>query len=240
MALLALDGVTKRYARGPRECVALSGVTLELETGELLGIVGRRRSGRTTLLQVAAGIEPPSEGTVTFEGVPLAKRSMLGTRSGIALVTTTFASTVASSVVEHVAAPLLGQGMAPLDAQARAHALLRRVGAAGLVGVDPDGLDANEAVRVGLARALVTQPRVLLVDDPVLGVRLSERDDVLDLLASIAHRDGVAVAMTLDSGAELAGCDRAASLDSGELRGETVPASASILPFERRESDASA
>lgn len=240
MPLLALDAVSKRYTRGSREQMVLSAVSLEVDAGELVGVVGRRRSGRTTLLQVAAGIEPPSEGTVTFDGVPLSRRSMLGAPEGIAYPTMTFSDDMALSVIEHLAIPLLGAGMALEAAQARTHDLLRRVGASGVVSVDPHGLDATESIRVAIARALATKPRVLLVDDPVLGVRLSERDEVLALLASIAHRDGIAVVMTLDSGTELAGCDRAATLDMGELRGETVPVSAPVIPLERRRADPSA
>jgi putative ABC transport system ATP-binding protein len=240
MPLLVFDAVSKRHAHGSRERVALSAVSLEANAGELFGIVGRRRSGRTTLLQVAAGIEQPSEGQVTFDRVPLSRRPMLGARGGISFCFTTFTSEVAESVVEHVAAPLLGAGIAPLDAQVQAHDLLRRVGAGDCVEANPTGLDATESIRVGIARALATEPRLLLVDDPVLGVRLSERDEVLGLLASIAHRDGVGVVMTLDDGAELAGCDRAAMLDMGELRGETVVASAPVIPFERRRSDPTA
>jgi predicted ABC-type transport system involved in lysophospholipase L1 biosynthesis ATPase subunit len=237
MSLLVLNHVSKRFSRGSRDCVALSDVSLEVDAGELLGVVGRRRSGRTTLLLVAAGIEPPSDGAVVFDGVSLARRGALGQRGGIAFCTTDFPPMVGGSVVEHVAAPLLGVGMAPLDAQGRAHELLRRVGASATVEVDPSGLDPTETIRVGLARALASGPRLLLVDDPVLGVRLSERDDVLELLGSIAHRDGVAIVMTVDDATELAGCDRAASLDSGELRGETAPVGAPVIPFERRRSD---
>lgn len=237
MPLLALDRVSKRFVRGGRECVALSSVSLEVDAGELFGIVGRRRSGRTTLLQVAAGIEPASEGSVVFDGVPLARCGVLGGPGGIAFCTTGFARVIGDSVVEHVAAPLLGAAVRLGDARGRAHELLRRVGAAGTVALDPQGLDPTETLRVALARALACEPRVLLVDDPVLGVRLSERDDILDLLASIAHRDGIAVVMTVDSAAELAGCDRAASLDAGALRGQTVATQAPVIPFERRRSD---
>jgi ABC-type methionine transport system ATPase subunit len=233
MSLLVLDGVSKRFPHGPRESVALNNVSLEIDTGELFGIVGRRRSGRSTLLQVAAGITSPTTGSVTYDGVSLSQRRMLGVRGGIAYCTTDFPKVVGGSVVEHVAAPLLGNGVLPFDAQARARELLGRVGASATVELDPSGLDATETIRVGLARALVSQPRLLLADDPVLGVRLSDRDDVLDLLCSIAHRDGIAVAITVDSAAELAGCDRAASLDSGELRGETLPASAPVIPLKR-------
>lgn len=239
MPLLALDAVSKRYPRGLRDQVALSAVSLQVDAGEVVGIVGRRRSGRTTLLHVAAGIEPPSEGAVRFDGVPLSRRPMLGQPEGIAYVMTTFLESIGGSVVEHVAAPMMGLGSSPAAAQARAHELLRRVGASDTVSVDPQALDAGEAIRVGIARALATRPRLLLADDPVLGVRLSERDELLTLLASIAHRDGVAVVLTLDSGIELAACDRAATLDMGELRGETLPAHAPVIPLARRRSDAS-
>lgn len=240
MSLLALEAVCKRFARGPRERYALSGVSLAVEAGELVGILGRRRSGRTTLLQVAAGIEPPSAGTVSFDGVSLAQRPMLGEPGGIAYPTTTFPDAVATSVVEHVAAPLLGRGVSLGMARGRAHELLRRVEATSAIGVAPHGLDATEAIRVGLARALATRPRIMLVDDPLLGVRLADRDGVLALLASLAHHDGIGVVITLDNGAALAGCDRAATLDMGELRGETVPVSAPVIPLERRRADSSA
>lgn len=237
MALLDLDSVSKRYSQGSRERVALTAVSLQVDAGELVGVVGRRRSGRTTLLQVAAGIEPPTEGAVSFAGVPLARRPMLGAPEGIGYVMTSFLESIAGTVLEHVAAPVMGLGAAPGEARLRAYELLLRVGAADAASAPAPELDPAEAVRVAIARALATRPRLLLADDPVLGVRLAERDALLELLASLAHDDGVGVLATLDSGGELYGCDRAVTLDMGELRGETLPRRAPVIPLARRRSD---
>ncbi len=237
MPLLVFDGVWKRFARGDRgrrEQVALRDVSLEVATGELVAVVGRRRSGRTSLLQVAAGLEAPNEGEVRFGGSDPGHGSLLGLPGGIGYCTSRFADVIGNSVLEHVAAPLLGSDVSLLKAQARAHEALRRVGALACAELTPDELDPNETIRVALARALVTSPRLLLVDEPTLGVRLAERDAVLELLRSIAHDDGVAVLVTVDNATELAGSDRALSLNGGELRGETLqPEAAPVVQLRR-------
>src|SRR5215217_6042902 len=123
MSLLLLDGVSKRFRRGGRggfEQVALRGVELEVEAGELVAVWGRRRSGRTTLLEVAAGIERPSEGIVRFGGVDLARRPMLGRQGGIAYASPHFSRVIGETVLDQVAAPLLGGGLSASGAQAPA------------------------------------------------------------------------------------------------------------------------
>lgn len=237
MALLVLDDVWKRFARGDRgirELVALRAISFEIEAGELVTVVGQRRSGRTTLLHVAAGLEAPSSGTARLGNADLARTPLLGVTGGIGYCTSRFADVIGSSVLEHVAAPLLGSDTSLLKAHARAHEALRRVGATFCAELAPDDLDAAELVRVTIARAIVTEPRLLLVDEPTLGVRLGERDAILELLGSLAHDDDLAVLATVDNAAELVGSDRALSLDGGELRGETrPPAAAAVVPLHR-------
>jgi predicted ABC-type transport system involved in lysophospholipase L1 biosynthesis ATPase subunit len=240
MALLVLDRVSKRFARGDahgRDHDVLCDVSLELDVGEVVAVVGRRRSGRTTLLEVAAGVEAPSEGSVCFDGTDLRQRRVLGAPGGIGFCMTALAELVGDTAIEQVAAPLLDRGHSPLQARARAHELLDRVGAAECAEVAPAALDANQMIRVAVARALSTAPRILIADDPALGVRLSERDDVLSLMQSLAHEDGIAVLMTVDNGVELAGCDRAASLDAGKLRGETTATAAPVIPLHPSRAD---
>jgi ABC-type lipoprotein export system ATPase subunit len=235
--LLVLERVWKRYPRrrgGRPASVALRDVSLEIDAGELVVVWGRRRSGRTTLLEVAAGIEPPTEGTVRFEGVDLARRAMLGVAGGIAVASTRFERVLGDSVLEQVAVPLLEGSGAVLDAQGRAHRALRRVCVDRCAEMHPEELDHTEAIRVAIARALVTRPGLLLVDEPTYGVPPArQRDELLRLLRSIAHDDGVAVLMTVDEATDLAGADRAMSIDTGEVRGETVPTTAAVVPLRR-------
>jgi len=236
MPLLVLDRVSKRFRRGGRggfEQVALHDVQLEVEAGELVTVWGRRRSGRTTLLQVAAGIERPSEGVVRFDGVQLVRRPMLGRRGGIAYASAHFSRVIGETVLDQVAAPLLGGGMSTSAAQAPAFDALRRAGAVDCAQLDVDTLDHEELLRVAIARALATDPRLLLVDEPTQELALAgARDGALELLRSLAS-DGIAVLMTAAEAGDLAGANRALTIDQGELRGATQPLVGQVVELRR-------
>ena len=237
MSLLVMDGVSRlrvRAGRGGRERDVLHKASFEVVAAEVVAVWGRRRSGRSTLLRVAAGIELPDEGTVRFGGVDLRARSMLGLPDGIGYCTTIYTRAIGDSVLDHVAAPLLGGKLAVAGAEDRALAALRRVGAADCASLDPLELDHAEATRVGIARALVTGPRLLLADEPTGGVSPArDRDAILALLRSLADRDGIAVLMTAGEATDLAGADRALTIDGGAVRGETAAARASVVPLRR-------
>ena len=126
MTLLSLDGVTKRYARGYREVEALADVGLEVEAGDFVAIWGGSRSGKTTLLRVAAGIESPDGGRVTFDGHDLATLSRRARArlllTDIGCVWQTGRITRGLSVLDHVALPRFKQRS---HAQARARGARR-------------------------------------------------------------------------------------------------------------------
>lgn len=237
MALLSLEDVSKTYVRGRRELVALRNVSLELEAGELVGVWGRRFSGRTTLLRVAAGLERPDRGRVLLGGLDLAQRSERDLRWRAAFCHTGFSRAHAELVVEHVAVPLLAAGARIDAACAQARTMLERLGAGTCAELRPHELDHGELVRVALARALLPHPQLLLVDEPANGVDLVERDALLGTLRTVAKEDDVAVLMTGAETTALGGADRLLSLSAGELRGETVPSGGDVLPFERRRAD---
>lgn len=227
MSLLVLAGVTMRYPRGVRESrerVPVRDASLAIDAGEVVALVGRGRSGRSTVLRLAGGIERPTEGVVRFDGHELRDRRFLGKPGGIGYCLPRFSRVVAGTVVEHVEAGLLGRRLKQHQATAKAEEALERVGAVECADMDPDALEYAEAVRVRIARALVAEPRLLLVDDPIYGVDLGERDEVLLLLHSLAREDGIAVFFTVGSGTGLAGVDRAISIDGGQLRGDLQPA----------------
>jgi ABC-type multidrug transport system ATPase subunit len=231
MSLLELERATKRFRAGQRETVALRAVDLDLDAGECVGVYGPRRSGRTTLLRVAAGMLPLDEGEVRFEGRPLARGrdGMLGTRIGYA--NPGFDPAQGGSVADQVAVALLAHGNGRRRARARAHAALERTGVAAVANLEPHELRGDELVRAGIARALVSEPRLLLLDEPTSGVDAIERDAVLALIRSLAD-EGIAVLMTV--GEPVAGADRLLALDAGALRVGAVPVSAPVLSLRRQ------
>jgi putative ABC transport system ATP-binding protein len=238
--ILTLERVSKSYARGSsgsRERVTLRDVSLEVAAGEFVAVWGRRRSGRTGLLEVCAGAEKPSEGVVRFLGHDLAERRMLGLEGGIGFAQPNF-SPMHGVVVEQVATPLLKTPVKLDTAQLRAFELLERVGAADCAELRPEELEPAELVRVMLARALIMQPKLVLLDAPTSGIPAPERDAFFALLRSLASVDGTAVLMTVDEVPGLSRvADRVLSIGGGVLRGETAPRqAAAVLQLRRVES----
>jgi ABC-type sulfate/molybdate transport systems ATPase subunit len=232
VSLLSIKQVTVRRGHGRIERLVLSGVSLEIEPGEMVAVWGLRRSGRTTLVRIAAGMEHPDQGVVLFGGQDLARRrdKVLGSEIGCAQFH--FSPGEGGSVLDQVADGLLAERISMPAARRRAKEALARVGAQECAELGPRELDAGETVRVALARALVIEPRLLVVDEPTNGVDLHDRDPILKLLRDIAG-GGVAVLMTTGDGAALSGVDHVFTLDHGELRGGASQPLASVSPLRR-------
>lgn len=226
MSLLELSGVTKRYRERTREQVVLDDVTLRVGGGELVMVYGEHHSGRTTLLRIAGGIEPPNAGTVTFDGNDLASgaEALLGVRIGY--VQRTLRSVEHDGVLEQVIAPLLARGVPLPDAYLHGRGALARAGAERLSELRFSELAGADVVRVALARTLALSPALVLVDEPTTSVPLREREEILSLLRELTLA-GTAVLATTGEPGELAGAHRALSLSEGRLLG---PAEGELAP----------
>jgi len=220
MTLLSLAGVTKRYARGYREVEALAGVDLDVESGDFVAIWGGSRSGKTTLLRVAAGIETPDVGSVTFDGRELVTRSRRARArlllSEIGCVWQTGRITRGLSVLDHVALPRF-KAHSHTHARHEAHDVLERVGVAQCAHARWHELSDGERTRVALAHALIRRPRLLLADEPTANLNMIEREQVLGVLRAVAEEAGVAIVMTAPDAPNLLQSHRLMSLDGGRL-----------------------
>jgi ABC-type multidrug transport system ATPase subunit len=232
MSVLELDGVNKTYGRGSSRRVVLEDVSLRVGEGELVAIWGLRRSGRSTLLRIAAGLERPDAGTVRFEGRGMHGRDSDEVRRQIGYCRRSFGPSDGRAVLDQLMLSQLARGVNPAHAIVRVRSALARVQAGRCAELRPSELSGGEAVRVMVARALAAQPHVLVVDEPTLGVDLIDRDQILALLRSLAD-DGLAVLTSTDKTAGLAGADRALSLSEGELRGSSEPELAAVVPLRR-------
>lgn len=228
MSLLVLDGVTKRYADPRRTTVALDAVCLTVEPGEVVAVWGGRGSGRTTLLRVAAGVERPDAGTVHLCGVDLVAGAEAATAAGLAYVQPRLLGPQRQALIDRLTVVLIARGWSQTAAREKALVALERAGARDVQDVRVGELDATEAVRVGIAQALLFEPKLIVVDEPTATVPLIERAGILALLRAIADH-GVAVLMTAGEAIGLSGVDRALTISGGRLRTNVAADRAEVI-----------
>jgi putative ABC transport system ATP-binding protein len=225
MSLLSFEHVGKSYRDGRGSVKALDDVSLEIYAGDFVGIWGSRRSGKTTLLRIAAGVEPADCGRVTFDGRDVGAmsadtRAKLQRRGGISLVGGDWWPGRNKPMIEHVALALLSDGMSLREARAPAYRALEQVGMESCAHLPADRLSRLERARVGLARAVARRPRLLLIDEPE--VLLSPRAGVVelwDLLGPlVSDPGGFAIVVAAEEIASLRRAGRMMSLDMGRLR----------------------
>jgi ABC-type lipoprotein export system ATPase subunit len=218
MSLLALQSVCKRRAHGGRTVVVLDDASLSIDAGELVAVWGLRGSGRTSLLRLAAGIDAPDAGSVRFDGRALSEHGDRILGRELAYCQKSFRTAEGQPALDEALLGLLVNGITGREARTRAGEALERVGAAGLGQRRVCELDGDERTRLALANGLALGPRLLLIDEPVAGVELHQRDAILLLLRSLAD-EGIAVLMTVGDLTGLTGADQSLSIGDGELRG---------------------
>jgi len=179
--LVLAKQVCQTYDKGTSgSLVVLENVDLQLYSNEIVGLLGRSGSGKSTLLRAIAGLIRPSKGEITFEGRPV-----VGPNSDVAVVFQSFALFPWLTVLQNVEVGLEAQGVASSERRKRALAAIDLIGLDGFESAYPKELSGGMRQRVGLARALVVRPKVLLMDEPfsALDVLTAEtlRTDLLDL-----------------------------------------------------------
>ena len=219
-AALALEGVSQHYRRGGRHVVAvLAAVSLEVWPGEVVCVWAQRGRGKTALMRVAAGLEEPAGGRVRVGGsdlwaLPARRRARL-LAGGVAWVSCE-PPALDVPVLAHVALPVQ-VAPARLQAAARARAALARVGAGECEEQRWGSLSDAERARVALARALVRDPALLVVDDLTLLLRGRETDELASLLRELAAERELAVLASVSRMEETECSDRVGTLSNGEL-----------------------
>lgn len=193
------DGLFDRRSRGSVETVtAVSNVSVAVSPGELLGLAGPSGSGKSTLLHLLAALDTPTSGTVTLAGTDTgsvsARRRTRLRLDHVGVVFQHFHLLPSLSARANVAAPLVERGYSRRERRERATTLLERIGLGDRAGHRPGELSGGEQQRVAVARALATDPELLIADEPTGELDTETGTQVLDLLASVAADRAVVVA----------------------------------------------
>jgi predicted ABC-type transport system involved in lysophospholipase L1 biosynthesis ATPase subunit len=236
MSLLSFRNVSVSVRDGPREVPVLEEVSFEIDAGDYVGLWSGRRTGKSTLLRLAAGVEVPDSGEILFDGADLVemskdRRAHLRRRGGIALALADWSPAESRPVVEHVAFPLAACGVSFHDAERVARRTLKRVGAADVEDIAMNRLKLSERVRVELARALVREPRLLLVDEPAVLASPREGRELYELLRSLGRDRSLAVVVASEQSAAIEGAPRVFTLSGGRIH--STDSRRKVLPFRR-------
>ena len=213
------ENVTLRFGSGSAAVEVLRGVSLKVEAGERLAILGPSGSGKSSLMAVLAGLEQATSGRVIVAGADfsaLGEDGLARARRGrIGIVLQAFHLIPTMTAIENVAVPLELAGIAEPDAKARAE--LEAVGLGHRLGHYPTQLSGGEQQRVGLARAIAARPALIFADEPTGNLDEATGDAVVELLFDrLAETGATLILITHDAGLA-ARCDRVIEMKDGHI-----------------------
>lgn len=222
--LVRVDNVDKVFKRGSEEVHVLGGLHLEIPEGEFLALMGPSGSGKSTLLNLIGGLDRPSQGTVEVGGErvdQLSNRKLAAWRARhIGLVFQFYNLMPVLSAQKNVELPLLLTHLSRSERKKRAAIALDIVGLSHRNDHYPRTLSGGEQQRVGIARAIVTDPTLLLCDEPTGDLDRTSGDEVLDLLQALNREQGKTIIMVTHDIHAAARASRTLYLDKGQLSTE--------------------
>jgi putative ABC transport system ATP-binding protein len=223
-AALELHDVVKRYGAGPTEVRALTNVSLAIEPGEFVSVMGPSGSGKSTLLHLAAGLERPSAGRVVVDGVDIDSLDAAGLaalrRQRVGMVFQRLNLVPTLTAVENVMLPLEMDGVATRVAREQATEALRAVAIDGPLDRFPDDLSGGQQQRVAIARAIVGDRALLLADEPTGALDSVTGDLVIELLASLVVERRCALVLVTHEPRFASWADRLVRVRDGLLKEE--------------------
>lgn len=220
--MLILNDVHKVYGkRKEKKVVALQGINLSVEKGEIFGVVGFSGAGKSTLIRCVNLLERPTSGEVTINGVnllDLTPRDLRAQRKKIGMIFQQYNLLNAKTIFKNVAMPLILEGKSKEFIEEKVMELLSFVGLEDRRNDYPEQLSGGQKQRVGIARALATDPDILLCDEATSALDPSTTESVLELLRKVRQEFGVTILMiTHEMNVIRDICDKVAVIEGGKI-----------------------
>ena len=218
---IQLVDVRRQYHLGSTDVNALSNINLEIDQGEFVALVGPSGSGKSTLLNLLGGLDRPSSGEINVQGLALQKANeeeLTGhRRHNIGFIFQTFNLLPALTALENVTLPLMLSGVGLAERNQRATQLLERVGLGDRLDHRPTELSGGEQQRAAIARALVSEPQLILADEPTGNLDSSTGAEVMRLLRELNAESGVTLIVVTHDAEVAAYADRIVHLRDGQI-----------------------
>jgi putative ABC transport system ATP-binding protein len=220
-ALVRIRDVHKYYTRGSERIDVLKGVSLDIPAGDFLALMGPSGSGKTTLLNMLGGIDAPTQGLVEVAGVSIGSLSGAGLSrwraTHVGFVFQLYNLLPSLTAEKNVELPLLLTKLSRSERKRRALLALKVVGLAERAGHYPRQLSGGQEQRVGIARAIVTDPTLLLCDEPTGDLDRRSGDEILELLQTLNREYGKTIVMVTHDPRAAERAQRTLHLDKGVL-----------------------
>jgi ABC-type lipoprotein export system ATPase subunit len=199
MGILEANNVTREYRMKAETVCALSGITVKIDPGEFVTILGTSGCGKSTLLNLFGGLDRPTSGEILFDGrslAPLSAWEMSRYRlRRVGMIFQSFNLVPTMTARENVALALAFAGLSKSERRKRSGELLERVGLSQRADHRPSELSGGEQQRVAIARAIANEPQVLLADEPTGNLDSNRAAEVISLLDDMRKRDGKTIVM---------------------------------------------
>ena len=224
--LVRVSGVDKVFKRGSEEIHVLGGLDLEIPRGEFLALMGPSGSGKSTLLNLIGGLDRPTEGKVEVGGKridALSDRKLAAWRARhVGLVFQFYNLMPVLTAQKNVELPLMLTSLSRAERKRQANVALDVVGLANRSNHFPRQLSGGEQQRVGIARAIATDPTLLLCDEPTGDLDRKSGDEILDLLQALNQEQGKTIIMVTHDIHAAARATRTLHLNKGQLSSEPL------------------
>ena len=238
---IALRDVVKVYSIGTEKLRALDGVSLNIYPGEFACIIGRSGSGKSTLLNMMAGLEKPTKGSIRIAGKQIERMNegqLVQFRlNNVGFVFQSFNLFAMHTALDNVAMPLMYKGVNRAARTARARKMLTAVGLKTHMKHKPTQMSGGQQQRVGIARALVTQPKILFADEPTGNLDFNTSREILRLIRDICHEKNTTLIMVTHDPEMAQYADRVIRLLDGRVIEDTINEHPAEIPVIVREND---